>query len=323
MKKDSPRRKIVDAIDFLTEEVVGQQIAEVAIEDIEEFSEHPFHLYEGKRLEDMVESIKTNGVLNPVIVRKLNDGSMEMLSGHNRMNASRLAGLKTVPAFIKENLTDEEAYIYVIETNLMQRSFNDMYPSEKAIVLQLRYEKVTNQGKRTDIIKELKALETGETDEIIDEEPAIDSRGRLAKEYGLSGRTMARLLRLNNLTEDWKRAVDNDIVALMVGVELSYLPEDIQVHLYSECEELGIKLSLKDAKHLKALQGENGLDENVVSKYLLQNEKGKLTKKDFQSFKLPTTIMNRYFEESTSKKEMQSIIEKALEQYFENRGMEV
>lgn len=182
MKKDSPRRKIVDAIDFLTEEVVGQQVVDVAIEEIEEFSEHPFHLYEGKRLEDMVESIKANGVLNPVIVRKLGSGRYEMLSGHNRMNASKIAGQKTVPAFIKDNLSDEDAYIYVIETNLMQRSFNDMYPSEKAIVLQLRYEKVSNQGKRTDIINELKALETGEAVESVEEEPALDSRGRLAKE---------------------------------------------------------------------------------------------------------------------------------------------
>jgi ParB family chromosome partitioning protein len=199
MKKDSKRRQIRDAIDFMTDEDIGIQTSEIAIDLIDEFSVHPFHLYEGKRLEDMVESIRTNGVLNPVIVRKIGE-RYEMLSGHNRMNASKLAGIETVPALVKEGLSEEEAYVYVLETNLMQRSFNDMYPSEKAIVLQLRYDKIANQGKRTDIERELRALESGE--EIPDEEPQIDSRGRIAKEYGLSGRTMARLLRINDLTED-------------------------------------------------------------------------------------------------------------------------
>ena len=87
----------------------------------------------------MVESIKEHGVLNPVIVLKTEDG-YEMLSGHNRQNAARLAGLRTIPAIVKSELTEEEAYIYVIETNLMQRSFTDMEISEKAAVLQERYD---------------------------------------------------------------------------------------------------------------------------------------------------------------------------------------
>ena len=317
MKKNSPRRKIVDAIDFFTNDSLEEQITQVAIEDIVEFSEHPFHLYEGKRLDDMVESIKKNGVLNPVIIRKQNNGKYEMLAGHNRMNASLVAGLKTVPAFIKENITDEEAYIYVIETNLMQRSFNDLYPTEKAIVIELRYEKVTSQGKRTDIINELKALENGE---ISEEEPVIDSRGRLAKEYGLSGRTVARLLRLNSLTEDWKLAVDNEVIGVITGVELSYISEKLQDHLFKECEEIGVKISLKDAKSLKELHKENELDENTLSKFLLQNEKGKINKKSYQNIKLSNEVFEKYFDESSSKDDVKLIIESALENYFADRS---
>lgn len=314
MKKDSPRRKIADAIDFLTDGKLEQQIAEIDIENIAEFSDHPFHLYEGKRLEDMIESIKKNGILNPVIVRSTSPGKYEMLAGHNRMNAGRLAGLYKIPAFIKENLSDEDAYIYVIETNLMQRSFSDLYPSEKAVILEMQYEKVASQGKRTDIISELKALENSELSE--SELTETDSRGRLAKEYGLSGRTIARLLRINHLTEAWKLEVDNDIIALMAGVELSYIPEPLQNHLYKECSDMAIKISLKDAKILKEMQQSGVLNENEISKFLINKEKNVVAKKDYQSIKVSKEIITKYFDESSSKNIIESIVELALKKYF-------
>ena len=315
MKKDSPRRKIADAIDFLTDDVLEQQVAEIAIENIVEFSDHPFHLYEGKRLDDMVESIKNNGILTPVILRLVTPGKYEMLAGHNRMNAAKLAGLTTVPSFIKENISDEEAYIYVIETNLMQRSFNDLYPSEKAVVLAMRHEKVTNQGKRTDILREIKAFENGEKGET--EDIITDSRGRLAKEYGLSGRSIARLLRINKLTEDWKLEVDNEIIGLMTGVELSYIPKKLQNHLYRECTDLNRKLSLKDAQEIKALHQSGQLNEIELSKLILEKEKKKVQKKDYQNIKISNAVLGKYFEEA-SPKDMEEIIVKALEEYFKD-----
>lgn len=97
----------------------------LGIDSIKPFQDHPFHLYEGERLEDMVQSIKDHGVLNPVIVRTTED-DYEMLSGHNRQNAVRLAGFTEIPAIVKNDLPDTDAYVYVIETNLMQRSFSDL-----------------------------------------------------------------------------------------------------------------------------------------------------------------------------------------------------
>jgi ParB family chromosome partitioning protein len=320
MKKNSPRRQIVDAIDFMTSDSNEQQIVEIEIDKVHEFFEHPFHLYEGKRLEDMIESIKNNGVLNPVIVRRISEDEFEMLSGHNRMNASKLAGLNTIPAFIKEHLTDEEAYIYVIETNMMQRSFNDMYPSEKAIVLEMRYEKVSNQGKRNDILRELNSLEKGEVEE---NEIISDSRGRIAKEYGLSGRSMARLLRLNKLIDEWKLEVDNEYIALLTGVELSYLPEIIQSHIYYECKDMVIKLSLNDSKILKKMNDDKLLDQNTVSKFLLKNEKSKVKNNIYQNIKLNKAVYNKYFAENSNKKEVEETIEKALKSYFESVGRNI
>lgn len=108
----------------------------------------------------MVESIKENRVLNPIIVLK-KDNNYEILSGHNRVNAARFVNLKTVPCIVKENLTDKETYTYVIETNLMQRSFSDLLPKEKALVLKMRYEKIASQGKRNDLQKEINNLDQG------------------------------------------------------------------------------------------------------------------------------------------------------------------
>ena len=147
------RREITDAVDFLLDDVgIAEQkdIQNIEINLLENYHNHPFTLYTGKRLEDMVESIKENGILNPIIALKKETGSYEILSRHNRVNAARLADLKTVPCIVKENLSDKEAYTYVIETNLMQRSFSDLLSTEKALVLKMRYEKIARQGKRND-----------------------------------------------------------------------------------------------------------------------------------------------------------------------------
>ena len=156
MKVDAPKRKIFsDAVDLLAGDppasaAAGNGIEMLDINGIRPFHDHPFHLYEGERLDDMVESIREHGILNPVIVRKMHYG-YEMLSGHNRQNAGRLAGLKQIPAIVKENFSDQDAYVYVIETNLMQRSFTDLSITEKAAVLAERYDKVLYQRKRDEI----------------------------------------------------------------------------------------------------------------------------------------------------------------------------
>lgn len=99
----------------------------IAPKKIRTFLNHPFRLYDGERLDDLVESVKANGILIPTIVRKIekdeNGYEYEMLAGHNRQNAAIIADLEVIPCIVKENITDEEAWIYVIETNVMQRSF--------------------------------------------------------------------------------------------------------------------------------------------------------------------------------------------------------
>ena len=164
MSKKLVKREITDAVDILLEgvDVLEQgDIQDIEIDLLKAYHDHPFTLYTGKRLSDMVESVKENGILNPIIVLKKEDGAYEILSGHNRAGAARLADLKTVQCIVKEHLSEEEAYTYVIETNLMQRSFSDLLPTEKALVLKVRYEKIASQGKRNDLQKEINNLDRG------------------------------------------------------------------------------------------------------------------------------------------------------------------
>lgn len=136
MKTTTTKRKaIADAVELLKDEspnapgnIAGVQL--IPIEKVRAFKDHPFRLYEGERLDDMVQSVRDHGILNPVIVRKVY-GGYEMLAGHNRMNAAQIAGMTEVPAIVKKDLSDEEAYVYVIETNVIQRSFMNLAPSEK------------------------------------------------------------------------------------------------------------------------------------------------------------------------------------------------
>ena len=142
-------------------EIGGKRLAFIKFERIRDFRRHTFHLYTGECLEDMVESIRKNGILMPLIVQRIFDTphfDYEMLSGHNRKNAGILAGLEGSLCLVKNDLSDEEALMYVIETNLMQRSFSDMLPSERAAALTLRYSEMFSQGKRSDIIHELQLL---------------------------------------------------------------------------------------------------------------------------------------------------------------------
>ena len=199
------------------------------------FRGHPFRLYEGDRLNDLVESISENGVLVPAIVRKIepdeNGFEYEMLSGHNRQNAASLAH-RELPCIVKENLSDHDAWIYVIETNVLQRSFSEMLPSEKAAVLALRYSKMICQGRRNDIIEELKRLEN--PDEIRENGTGgsdfhrIKSRDALGAQYNLTGRSVATYLRINELSVALKIRIDDGEFTIAAAVQLSYLEQEEQ-----------------------------------------------------------------------------------------------
>jgi len=305
MKMSTPRRKLMtDAIDLLNEDYEKHdgavssdiRIVDLAIDRITPFRDHPFHLYEGDRLQDMVESIRTNGILMPVIVRALENDSYEMLAGHNRMNAAKMAGLVTIPAIIKTGLTEEEALLYVVETNLIQRSFADLYPSEQATVLAVKYEKMVSQGRRTDILRELELLESKKTEceqsaGLIGQK--VDSRGRLANEYNLSSRSVARLLRVNELIPAYKLQLDNGKMPLYVAVDISYLANNAQNWLFEISEELGFRLTLKNSKMFREAEGD--FTQESIRKIITELMGDKVPAAKRQTIKLTPGIYFRFF----------------------------
>ena len=313
MKANAPKRKVFqDALDLLAEDPVEEKaeavngIVSLPVDEIHPFHDHPFRLYEGERLDDMVQSIKEYGVLNPVIVRKAARG-YEMLAGHNRTNAAKIAGLTEVPAIVKTDLSDEEAYVYVIETNLLQRSFADLLPSEKAAVLVARYEKVSCQGRRNDIMHEIEMLEETCGHDV---HKSQKSRDGLGEEYGMTGRNIARYMRLDRLIPEFKDAVDNGTLAMVAAVDLSYLNVKMQKLIQQVAEAEGKKLKPKQAVELRKMGKE--ITKEAVEKVLAGKEQ---KKPQSVSVKLPVEVYEKYFAQMDAG-EVQEIMEKALEGYF-------
>ena len=313
MKANAPKRKVFqDALDLLAEDPVKDTpvpvngIVSIPVEEIHPFHDHPFRLYEGERLEDMVQSIKDHGVLNPVIVRKAARG-YEMLAGHNRTNAAKIAGLTEVPAIVKTDLSDEDAYVYVIETNLLQRSFAELLPSEKAAVLVARYEKISSQGKRNDIRQEIEALEETCGHDV---HKSQKSRDGLGEEYGMTGRNIARYMRLDRLIPEFKDAVDKGTLAMVAAVDLSYLNVKMQKMIQQVTEAEGKKLKPKQAVELRKM-GKDITKEGIESVLAGKEQK----KSQSVSVKLPMELYEKYFGQMDAGA-VQEIMEKALEGYF-------
>ena len=290
-------------------------------EAIRGFRGHPFRLYEGDRLNDLVESISENGVLVPAIVRKIesdeNGFEYEMLAGHNRQNAAVIAH-RELPCIVKENLSDHDAWIYVIETNVLQRSFSEMLPSEKAAVLALRYSKMICQGRRNDIIEELKRL--GNPDEIKENKTCgIDchkskSRDVVGAEYNLKGRAVANYLRINELSVALKIRIDDGEFTIAAVVQLSYLEQEEQQMVEAVLSESEYKVNESKAVLLREYTGK--LTPERAEQILSGEFNRKPKKSTAAAFKVKPAIYKKYFTASISQKEFDSIVDEALALYF-------
>lgn len=312
---------------FMTQQ---DQLKQINIDLLVPYHNHKFKLYSGERLEDMVNSIKENGVLTPIIVRPdpNNSGKYEILAGHNRCNAAKQAGLTTVPGVIKESLTDSEAEMYVIETNLIQRGFNDLSVSEQAAVVAMRHSQMFDPAKRAKIEQELHELAAPD-------ESADRSKLALAgEEYGLSRNSVARLIRINTLLEACSKytiAVDRKDLSVRAAVELSYISATALNVIFEEyhtsviidnlwCDTVNISMST--AIWLREIfTGFNGTAEEAER--VLDTETREKTQKNIDKIiekpirlSIPSETFRKYFDEETKPDEAADIIDKALQLYF-------
>jgi len=305
----------------------SEPIYNLQLDKLFPFKDHPFKLYQGQRFMDMVESIKANGVIIPIIVRPIDEFTYEILSGHNRVEASKAARLETISSIIKEELSDEEALLIVTETNLIQRSFADLTHSERAITLSMHHEAIKKQGKRTDLILEienmLNASNINENETSCPLGTKFDSKRDIGERYDLSGRTVARYLRINKLLPVYKDRLDNGEIALRVDVTLSYLTEHEQQIVDDVLNSGNYKLDMKKAESLRQLSESNKLTYEAAENVL--TGKG-INKKPSRTaaIKIKPKVVSKFFTPEQKPQEIEETIEKALEFYFNhNHGLSV
>lgn len=296
---------------------ISTQIKQIPCDMCIPYHNHPFELYSDERLDDMVQSVKVNGVLIPIIVQPVENGNKyEILIGHNRWNASKLAGKQTVPAIIKEGLTDEEAEMYVVESNLMQRGFDNLKISEQAAVIAARYNKMFSQGKRNDIIKELQQIENAEQN--ISENIVNNSREKVGAEYGLGRSSVARLLRVDKLLKELKPLVNDGTIAVRAAVNISYLSEDVQNMLVKFAKKY--KIDIKKSEQLRSFADINGEISQLTIIKILTGKINKVNQSPkSKTIKINTDTYSKYFDESAKADEVTETISKALELYFSEK----
>lgn len=244
---------------------------EIRIDQIRPFKDHPFKVLDNNDMNELVTSIKENGVIVPVMVRP--DGSgYEMISGHRRMHAAKLAGLKTIPAIIKE-MTDDEATIAMVDSN-MQRE--QILPSERAFSLKMKMDALKRQGERNDLTSD-------------HEGPRLAARDA-GRTEGISATQVKRYIRLTELIPEMLELVDNKRLSITLGVEISYLGRKVQEWLLEYCRVNGmIRQSQIDA--LKETDTENMSQQQMI--LVLNNALPQ--KKEFGKLTLSRSKLDRFF----------------------------
>lgn len=285
---------------------------------------HKFQVNLGKKNDDLLQSIREFGVLEPVIVRPIEqqEEAYEILAGHRRTAMAREAGLTEIPVVIKTGLSETEADLIETETNLLQRSWEDMSHSERAEVLYAHYNAVNQQGVRTGFLEEInaeiKCLAKPVNSMAEDGLSQVATKGNLRASgaaYELSKDTVARYLRIYTLTSELKDRMDLDEIAFVAGVEISYLTPEHQELLDAFLD--AYKLDIQKAKALRTLEMQGKLQEDSMKEILT----GKKMKKPGRpkAVRINPSIINRYFEADTKQKEIEETIEAALEAYFKKK----
>ena len=303
-----------------TPDVMKNAVQNIDINKLVPYKNHCFKLYEGERLDDMVRSVQLYGIMVPIIVRTIPDSDKyEILCGHNRVNAARIAGKKNVPTIIKENLPDEFASVYLVESNAMQRGFKELRISEQAFAVEMIYKRLKDSSAVRAIEKELSVLEGIKSP--LDTCEKVDNLKGAAEEYGLCRASIARLLRINKLSDELKAMVDDGNIKIRPAVELSYISKEMQEQLVKAMSEQEVSvIDMKMAKQLREIAASYASpSEEIITEVLCgtygEDEK---PKEKGEKVTIPKATYSRYLG-GYSKKEANLIIEKALAYYFENK----
>ena len=276
-------------------------ITELPVNLLVPFTEHPFRPYSGEQLWELVRSIEKHGVLTPILVRPAKDGQRyEIISGHNRVNAARRAGLKAIPATVRE-LDDDAATLAMVESNLRQRE--QLLPSEKAFAYKMQMNALKHQGKAT-------------SGQVVPKSDAARTSALIGEQSGESYKTVQRFIRLTNLITPLLNMVDEKRMAMGPAVELSYLPQDDQELLLDVMTAADCTPSLSQAIRLRKLSEAGQFDPDRLDEII---DEEKPNQREKVTFRLEDLVP--YFPES-SVEEIRDIIMKLIEREVKRRRKE-
>lgn len=274
---------------------------DIEVEAIYPFENHPFKVLDDEKMDELVESIKVNGILTPVIVRPDDEGTYEMISGHRRLHAAKRAGLHKVPAIVKE-VTDDEATIMMVDANVQRE---EILPSERAFAYKMRYDAMRRQAGRP--TKNSSQLGTN-----------FRADDELAKQVGESRNQVQRYMRLVDLIPELLDLVDIKKIPLMTAVELSFLSKRVQQWTYEYIKENGaIKWEMVTAFR-REVDKENVTQHELISFYNslkpVPSSKKKIT--------LSERKLNQYFPGTMSVKDRENLIYELLAKWKEEQAFE-
>lgn len=279
-------------------------VLDLPLDQIGDFPNHPFKVRQDDAMMEMMESVQLHGVLVPGLVRQLADGSYQMVSGHRRKLASRLAGLNTLPCIVRD-LTDDEAIIVMVDSNLQREK---VLPSEKAFAYRMKLEAMRRQAGRP-------SKENGVP--VGHHFQQGKSRELLAANSPDSNTQIQRYIRLTYLLPEILAMVDDSKIAFRPAVELSYLAEKEQRILYDAMGHADCTPSLAQAIKMKSFSREGKLSEAVIRSIMAEEKPNQK-----EQFRIPKERISKYFKPGTPARTMEDTIIKALD-YYRKRQREL
>lgn len=274
----------------------NEQVQQIPLSEIRPFKNHPFKVTDDELMQQTIDSIMQVGVLNPAIIRPSPEGGYEMVAGHRRLHAADLAGLKTIPAIVR-NLDDDEAVILMVDSNLQRETIS---PMERAQAYKMKLEALKHQGKRVD-------LTCDQVGHKLDSKKSIQ---KVAEDAGESKTQVQRYIRLTELLPEVQKKVDSKEIAFSPAVELSYLTRDEQKQFLDAMDYSQNAPSLSQAQRLKKLSREGKCTKEAM-RSIMSEEK----KEEQERITLNSDTLRKYFPRSYTPLQMQQTIIKLLEQW--------
>ena len=279
-----------------------EQVQQIPLSEIRPFKNHPFKVVDDELVQQTIDSIMQVGILNPAIIRPAPEGGYEMVAGHRRLHAADLAGLKSIPAIVR-NLTDDEAVILMVDSNLQRETIS---PMERAQAYKMKLEALKHQGKRVDLEGKTTSRQVGEKSSW-----AVAKVGADANE---SERQVHRYIRLTELLPEVQEKVESKEIAFSPAVELSYLTHDEQKQFLDAMDYSQNTPSLSQAQRLKKLSREGKCTQEAMFSIMSEDKKDDLTR-----ITLSNDILRKYFPRNYTPLQMQETIIKLLEQWQKKR----